>query len=445
MIQEPVRRYIDRLHVLIDARQNRFSQDELMDIAWEIGMSQEEFIQLKEQTLLYIDRAYVYMEVEQWKNALEEIEAACELDPLNPYTLFHKAKIYAARWKEEKNWKWKLAAEQVIYDCLQLSPEHTSSLALLEEMKRWRKKEQRFNITKALVALAILAVIAGGITFFQYYYTHNNIPTDVSIIEQERYNATALCLVPSHLIGVEMTVGNVQISHPVGENSRNRIQYSYSGNIICDSLELAKVFCQVTFKDSNQTVLAVESFQLLDAVREDGSYDHRRSMHPADMLSFSRENSWGLPAKPSKANKIASVVFELKEAQAQLVINEFEKYSELRLPWQTRRPYYLRLKAYNRLDSLLRNPFDSLVTHQSQIAIEHYGKKDCRSLKLLLSWKDATGNLLKEQKIAVLDTTMLPLKPQHHILISHREFFKSPEYAYDQPFDRFSIRVLEAY
>jgi hypothetical protein len=439
-LPEPVQRY---LHLLASREASGASPPtpgERMALAEEVGMDEAMMAQLRADVARYVDRGVAYSEVGQWEAARAELLMACRLDPMSPDTRCRLAEICAMQWRQVGQEAVRQEALAMLRQCEAWQAGHAPAVALGQQMARWRRQLWKFRVLKVLLALAMLA--GGGLAWWwgaqvQWWPQASVAPADTLA-----YLCPSSVVVPSHLVGVAMQVSPVRIRQSVGEQGQVRLQYEYAGSVRSDSLELGKLACQVAFLDTAGKVLAVESFAMLDALRGD-SLDHRLSLHPGDLMPFARKNAWGLVLR-AVSGRVSAVQFRLQDARAQLVQGRFPKYPRLRLPWHEGRPYYVALRAYSRLDSLQLNPFDSLVTHQVQVALEHRGNKPCVYLKVQLAWQDEAGEVLQRQEVLLADTSQLPIMPGQQAVLSAWAYFKYPAYRYPKPFHRLQVSVVEA-
>lgn len=133
---ETIELYIQRVTELSQMGQKIPTQEELLKIASELGISDEEIKQAQQQSQAHFIRAQGYADLRHWDDAIEELEEALAFNPFNLPMLHLLINCYLGRWQNKHN---NQDIEQIkirVKQCLEIQPDDQESLNLLAKLDK---------------------------------------------------------------------------------------------------------------------------------------------------------------------------------------------------------------------------------------------------------------------------------------------------------------------
>lgn len=160
---QAIETYIQRVTELSQLGQKIPTNEELLTIASELGISDKEIASAQKQSQAHFIRAQGYVTLLHWDDAINELEEALAFNPFNLPMLHLLINAYLGRWKQRHN---KQDEEQIkfrVKQCLEIQPDDQESLKLLAKLDQFvnNYKYQLWGI-----GAVILILIGSGIGFF---------------------------------------------------------------------------------------------------------------------------------------------------------------------------------------------------------------------------------------------------------------------------------------
>lgn len=165
---QAIENYIQRVTELSQLGQKIPTNEELLIIASELGISDKEIATAQKQSQAHFIRAQGYVSLRHWDDAINELEEALAFNPFNLPMLHLLINAYLGRWKEKHN---KQDEEQIkfrVKQCLEIQPDDQESLNLLAKLDQFvhNYKYQLYSIS------AISLIVIGSVIGFFFL---NNI------------------------------------------------------------------------------------------------------------------------------------------------------------------------------------------------------------------------------------------------------------------------------
>ncbi|WP_373478909.1 hypothetical protein [Geminocystis sp.] len=152
---QAIENYIKRVTELSQLGQKIPSNEELLKIASELGISDEEIIYAQRQSQAHFIRAQGYSNLCHWDDAIAELEEALAFNPFNLPMLHLLINCYLGRWKEKHNKQDEQQINFRVKQCLEIQPNDQESLDLLAKLDIFTRnyKYQFWGITGFILIL----------------------------------------------------------------------------------------------------------------------------------------------------------------------------------------------------------------------------------------------------------------------------------------------------
>ena len=131
-----IENYIQRVTELTQAENRVVSHTELLKIAYDLGISDEEIAIAQQQSQAHYIRAQGYYQLAHWDEAITELEDALAVNPFNLPMLHLLVKSYLGRWQKKHNRQDEEQIKNGIKQCLEIQPDDQESLKLLAELDK---------------------------------------------------------------------------------------------------------------------------------------------------------------------------------------------------------------------------------------------------------------------------------------------------------------------
>jgi cytochrome c-type biogenesis protein CcmH/NrfG len=128
--------YIQKLVDIQDQREYPLTQNELVSIAHELGLTQEHLALLATEHAGHLTRSKGYLAHQRWSDAVSELTDALALDPLSAETALLLAEAYKQRWVFEAQPNDRSQAERYAKYALRLAPDQPRAYAILADLEK---------------------------------------------------------------------------------------------------------------------------------------------------------------------------------------------------------------------------------------------------------------------------------------------------------------------
>lgn len=128
--------YIKRVTELSQLGQKIPSHQDLLKIASELGISDEEIQCAQRQSQAHFIRAKGYSNLRHWDDAIDELQEALAFNPFNLPMLHLLITCYLGRWKNQHNSQDEQQIKIRVKQCLEIQPDDQESLNLLAQLDK---------------------------------------------------------------------------------------------------------------------------------------------------------------------------------------------------------------------------------------------------------------------------------------------------------------------
>jgi tetratricopeptide (TPR) repeat protein len=133
---QAIENYIQRVTELTQMGNRVLSHEELLKIASELGITDDEIAIAQQQSQAHFLRAQGYYNLAHWDEAISELENALEVNPFNLPMLHLLVKSHLGRWQQKHSRKDEEQIKIRIKQCLEIQPDDQESLKLLAELDK---------------------------------------------------------------------------------------------------------------------------------------------------------------------------------------------------------------------------------------------------------------------------------------------------------------------
>ncbi len=173
-----LQKYINRMLILQDEqREKPLSDQELKEIALELGMSEEDWLDSQETAKAHLKSGQGHLRFGNWKEAIQELEQANALIPNSVEATYSLAKAYAAGWLEAEKPAHQEQAQKYAQRTLKLQPGHSEALQIIRDI-RTAEEAKIDNKTTLKYVLAAVAGLILLIIIILYTFLSNAAATN---------------------------------------------------------------------------------------------------------------------------------------------------------------------------------------------------------------------------------------------------------------------------
>lgn len=182
---EILQAYINKMLTLQGEQRDRpFSNAELKQIALDLGMSEEDWLESQKAYQGHLSSGKGHLNYKNWKDAIKELENATALNPNEIEAVAGLAQAYKGYWLETENDQYKKQAEKYAERALQINPGHKQAVFLLGELRQGEKHVAKKKNSRQILWYGIVGAV---VLFFalMYFTISNSINTQKELVKQK--------------------------------------------------------------------------------------------------------------------------------------------------------------------------------------------------------------------------------------------------------------------
>ncbi|MDX2302014.1 MAG: LemA family protein [Microscillaceae bacterium] len=151
-----------------ESRDKPLSDEELKKIAFDIGMTEEDWQESQKAFQGYLKSGKGHLEYRNWKDAIQQLEQAAALKPNSLDALYALAVAHKEKWKAGGDPSHKSMAENYAANALQISPAYPPAMDLLNELRITEQSKQTQKTWQKvyLIGFSVAAVFFLAVIFF---------------------------------------------------------------------------------------------------------------------------------------------------------------------------------------------------------------------------------------------------------------------------------------
>lgn len=424
-MSDTIKLYIERVERLRTHRDTQLNDDDLRNIARELGMSEADLAAVDAEIQDRCNRGQRFAERSLWDDAVRELGEALILAP-NRVDLIHALAVaHHGRYRAHTNASDRKAADDLARRCIDLDPKFQPAYDLLGALSQPAAPKPSSSNTGTIVALvavvfvgliavavvgvAALLVMSGGDEASSNLPSHSS--NDFKVTHSKSSESS-----PQEASGAPFALGTTQpgglpvelVDSPVARGlvvhvheSRHSVYqdksfYSYKFTLENRStLELHEAKGKLTFYDSMGAEV------MTDAQEVHGSTDG--IMRPGDSAPFDSTIK-----APSNA---AKVTLEVTQANTSPAPNDYDPGRKLKLDWKAQKPSHIKLSAYERSASTSSSYAKGSKFWKTQFAFVNVGSAPIRTLKVEAAFYDADNKELDSNAWLIAYSGSSPIMP----------------------------------
>lgn len=165
--EDKIRKFIDKISEIQNLNEEKgLSEQDLKEIAFEMGMTGEEWRKVEKTFNDYLTRGKGFLKYRNWDDALYELQQASALYPDHVDVLYHLALAYEGRWLGKRDKDDRNKAEECAKKCIQINPAHQGALKLISSLKR---RQRPVNKTRILIGGIVLVLAVFAVRALLYF------------------------------------------------------------------------------------------------------------------------------------------------------------------------------------------------------------------------------------------------------------------------------------
>lgn len=146
------------------------SSEELKKIALDLGLDENQWQDIQKIADNYVKNGLVFLQHENWQDALEEFDKALEINPYHKDALLGRIKAYRGLYFETKKSIYKNELEKHVQKILKVETGHPEAIKILSEVENSSKRKKiSSSLKKSNHALPLIVAVA--ITFIFLFIT----------------------------------------------------------------------------------------------------------------------------------------------------------------------------------------------------------------------------------------------------------------------------------
>lgn len=423
-------KYLLRIMELQAEKNENFSEEDLKNIALEMGLTEEEFLKTRKTAADAAERAKSYASVGKWEESEKEWQTALELEPFNPDFAVRFAQHKMYRWKKDGARRHLTDAEAWAMRALELAPSHAGALAILQkaQQRKSAKSIRKGFLYFVLVVMLAIAGLVGRVIWVESGMSYvktglEGLTYQVPLTFEEMPN------------GVTVETPGVSIVHSDSRYESRQFKLSGAAMLRPVKFELWDLQFEMEFYDAKGKLVAKDLYNAL--------YKDRFKLRPGEVFLMRLDDVWSVPYKDAPV-KIASAIFRFKSSTRYSPLAQYEESAQMPVEWRILKPKYLEFEARLRTQKQINTlEEDHTSLYEFMLVFQNKGTGNCRELKMLVKWLDPDGKIVDEQEVDLLPPGSPELKQGETLAFFLDKRFYPPA-PYPIPFASVAVSVIHA-
>jgi tetratricopeptide (TPR) repeat protein len=389
------------------------TQTDLQTVALEMGLTPEDLARAQQQADQHLIQGQGYLRYGRWTEAIDELEQARCLNPLDLNVLQELARGYGGRFSVDQQERDRQQALSLAKQCLELQPGYLPALQLLHQLDRPRPRSQSFNLRRWTGWGGLLLLVLLGTSVVKQ--VKGSPETALAPAVQPAASPVAVTLVPTpELPRLVFDTRRSQL-----RQQGNTSVYTLQGLLVNQSnRELQRLRLKVDYLNVQDQVIASEVIDALGV--------QHVALRPGDRQPLGLDK-----ALDASLHRVRLTVQSIESDVA---------------PPQYPEPRPVELKGTARQASRIfsvaerRSQFQNLSAgrayHDAVFEITNTGDAPIHVLKLQIDRYSSVGRILDRQSLLVVSEHDLPLLPGETRL-------KRSLTEIDASYNRYEVKVID--
>lgn len=394
MSENNLERFIERILQIQDSqKQQKLSQKELKDIAFEMGLNELDWRKIEETTNNHLIRAKGYMTYQNWEDAMKELDQAYPLNPQNTDLLYNMAYCYKMQWLNSGKELDKKQAEKYARQCLNFMPSHKDAVKLISSFKIKEIKE--IKKSKAKYIILVLIILLGLLFLFLTLYQTSDMginkeelkPAEtVEIVKDDNNIEKSSNDIPVKWIKNKKAKGlDFRIENSDFSNYKKSYSYKASANIYLKKIELNELKLKIDLVANNNNIVQTKIKEVWSKYK---STLRNGDIIPFDVLIYVKE-------KMPQFKEVRITPYLVKKQFSEA---KYEKSPKKEFKWLIKKPINYNVEIRERLSSFSGS---GRIYHKLVLEFKNTGNTTVKKLKINLKWLDKNNKMLDNKSVYI--------------------------------------------
>ncbi len=163
------------LQIQREKKEQTFSNDELKNIALELGLAESEWEDIQKKVKDHVKQGDGFYTYKNYEDAIKQYQEALSLNPYQPELLCKLASAYQQKWYQEKKSDDKNMAIEHAQRCLEIDTTQEGAIRIISEIKTHESgsnslQSKRKQIVTITILMTIFTMLSTGLAFI---FLHN--------------------------------------------------------------------------------------------------------------------------------------------------------------------------------------------------------------------------------------------------------------------------------
>jgi len=439
---QTLQRYVKRVFELRQQSYAALDFAALQNIAIELGMTSTDLQVARTQAQAHLTRGQGYLQYRRWQDAIDELEEAAALNPLDVATVYHLARAYKGRYFTTYQVADKQTAMLLARHCLELKPDHQPALELLNELDQPKLLSRRLKLSLAGLGLGILLMgigLTGGMIYRWLIFKPREglAPQPVSVGPDSSAQAAPIAAANEGSLEIDPVLDAEAVDWDTFQPPTAQVNYypdrSYltlKGVLVNKSnQELSRLELQIEYLDEEGGRLGVETWEALSG------YEALRRPHDRIPITLVQKVD-------PKVKQVRLTVHSLEGTPVQpgIIYEPAILKGDETLRWPDP-PAEMAISLAERRAQSIEFSATGKVSHQAIWEFTNTGKVAIRQFKVRINYFDANGREIVNDDRAAERYLVLSSDPP--MLPGETRLLKNILVG-DRPVARYEITVIQA-
>ncbi len=423
-MSDTIQLYVERVERLIQQRRQTVTEEDLQEIARELGMSDADLAAVEEEVQSRYERGMGFVDHGMWNDAVEQLREAAALAPSRVYLLHALANAYFCRGRDNKSKDDMQQAEAWARRCLDLDPQYQAAFILLGEIKDQNIAESEGLSTRkaamTLVGSLVLCVVGGSVASIIAVIIEPSLAEDQntttetdSVVVNDNLVVPVAATQPKDTkpVPLQPSAGNLPVDFNPGRwkgqvaldlrevNNKvytDKAYFSWKGLIEnTGNLEIDEVTAKLELINGSDEVLVSDIITLVD--------DYKPALRPGDVNTF-------YTTKGSEA-AVERAKVTITNVKAEPAAKGYAKSKLISPKWAVKKPANLNIEVRERFTSHSHNDMMNSGFFKAAWEIKNTGSTPIRTVKVGLRLMDGNGTTLDDSSWLVAFSSSPTIRP----------------------------------
>lgn len=398
--------YIQKLLALQDDMEDasRLNPEDLKKVATDMGLSEQQWIDLQNVCEDHVRRGQGFLRYENVEDAVEEFNAALEINPFHRAAIDGLAQAYHSRYLITGDEEDKAKSINMSERYLSLDPEHDESLRRISVLKHSTLPGKSLSSRQQvllIVAGTLVVILTAGVFMISAFSSSDNNgekPPTVSVTTPVNQSGNQLSGPPVNFIP-RANFPELKVEHVFSDYKpyKDAFSYKYRGLVTVPGFEVTELSLKFDLFDAKGNLISSEEKTVLD--------DYQPVAWNGDVIAV----GWDEYQKMSPPDEIREVNISIARMLYSPAPENYEPSPEISPVWSQYRPANVNIVVRERLK---RTAYHGGKDTHNEFAweVKNTGNVSIKSLKAQIKWFDGNGQEIQANDTWLVTTSEPPLR-----------------------------------